>query len=512
MQAATLARVPAPCLCTRGAIPLPSQHRLLPPRGAPPSRLALPQEAALAEALDAQLRAHRPRAGRVEEEGRAARADELVSQRRRLQSHLADHERAAARATAAGGVAAAGLREAAAGAAARLRGGERLLGQAQSVRGADAAWRQTQALRVRRASRGGAGPAVCARQTARCLRLKATSSLFTQTHTAPFHPPCPPFPGPAGEGARLASRRAARRVRGALRRAAGVQPAVLAGTPPGLRGCAAPAAALRGRLPAGWGERFAHPRLAHPALGSKHCRRVPPADGGRLAPETAEAWRAALAAADARAEAQLRAQCDGLAAAQSDGQKVRGPLGSDAAAGRGCAPAPTGWEHLLQPARSWSATPSGLRPPRRRLRRRSARSRPCCLPTGQRAGRAKFGAITKRCRWASDLRPETVAASPPTPWPAALVLGTALSRPPPPRPQGGPRPHRGSRPGALGRARRRERRARARRVGRRRRGGGARPARGPAGRWGRPSALGGPVRRSRRQRRSGGRCGPRPSP
>lgn len=49
------------------------------------------------EALDARLRAHRPRAGRVEEGDRAARADELVSQRRRAERHMAEQSKAVKR-------------------------------------------------------------------------------------------------------------------------------------------------------------------------------------------------------------------------------------------------------------------------------------------------------------------------------------------------------------------------------------------------------------------------------
>ena len=46
------------------------------------------QEDAFTEALDGQLRSHRPRAGRVEEEVRATRSVELVAQRRKMEGHM----------------------------------------------------------------------------------------------------------------------------------------------------------------------------------------------------------------------------------------------------------------------------------------------------------------------------------------------------------------------------------------------------------------------------------------
>jgi hypothetical protein len=46
------------------------------------------QEDAFTEALDGQLRSHRPRAGRVEEEVRATRSVELLAQRRIMEGHM----------------------------------------------------------------------------------------------------------------------------------------------------------------------------------------------------------------------------------------------------------------------------------------------------------------------------------------------------------------------------------------------------------------------------------------
>lgn len=46
------------------------------------------RETKLTEELDAHLRAHRPRAGRVEEDTRLARSVGLVAQRRRVEGHL----------------------------------------------------------------------------------------------------------------------------------------------------------------------------------------------------------------------------------------------------------------------------------------------------------------------------------------------------------------------------------------------------------------------------------------
>ncbi len=52
------------------------------------------REAAFTETLDAQLRRHRPRAGRVEEEVRAQRSVELMAQRRKTEGHMARQSKA----------------------------------------------------------------------------------------------------------------------------------------------------------------------------------------------------------------------------------------------------------------------------------------------------------------------------------------------------------------------------------------------------------------------------------
>jgi hypothetical protein len=55
------------------------------------------QEAALTEELDSRLRAHRPRAGRVEEGDRLTRGGELAAQRQRVEAHMAEQSKAVKR-------------------------------------------------------------------------------------------------------------------------------------------------------------------------------------------------------------------------------------------------------------------------------------------------------------------------------------------------------------------------------------------------------------------------------
>lgn len=52
------------------------------------------RESNFTERLDGQLRSHRPRAGRIEEEVRASRSVELTAQRRRVEGHMRSQSKA----------------------------------------------------------------------------------------------------------------------------------------------------------------------------------------------------------------------------------------------------------------------------------------------------------------------------------------------------------------------------------------------------------------------------------
>ncbi|KAF6266701.1 hypothetical protein COO60DRAFT_9929 [Scenedesmus sp. NREL 46B-D3] len=94
-------------------------------------------EGMLTEELDGRLRAHRPRAGRIEEEVRAARSFELLAQRRRVEAHMARQSKAVKQQAAAAQDALQALRTNAAAWKAKLLGYERLLGNAMSLKGVD---------------------------------------------------------------------------------------------------------------------------------------------------------------------------------------------------------------------------------------------------------------------------------------------------------------------------------------------------------------------------------------
>lgn len=104
-------------------------------------------EVLLLSEQDARLRAHRPRAGRIEAEVCAARSAELLSQRRRHHARVKAVEAAVARAQDQVDVAVLALRADAAAWRDKLLGYEGLLGDALSSKGIDICWRQAQAAK-----------------------------------------------------------------------------------------------------------------------------------------------------------------------------------------------------------------------------------------------------------------------------------------------------------------------------------------------------------------------------
>ncbi|KAK9817997.1 hypothetical protein WJX72_005556 [[Myrmecia] bisecta] len=107
------------------------------------------QEVAETEALDARLRSHRPRAGRVEEETRQARAVELIAQRRKVDIHMRSQAKAIAAQEAAVKAAAEAAAEAAQKGIERLRAMEKLLFSCQSVKFLEIRKREAEAYKVK---------------------------------------------------------------------------------------------------------------------------------------------------------------------------------------------------------------------------------------------------------------------------------------------------------------------------------------------------------------------------
>ena len=156
-------------------------------RAAEAGAFAQAQAAALTEALDERLRAHRPRAGRIEESARAARSEELIAQRRRLDAHLRVQSGALKRQQADFDAARAALLSEAGAWCAQLRASERLLSRALSVKGVDACWREAQAGKTRVDRQlAAAADALLARAEAGCDAIVAADAAYASQHLLGF--------------------------------------------------------------------------------------------------------------------------------------------------------------------------------------------------------------------------------------------------------------------------------------------------------------------------------------
>ncbi|KAG1660824.1 hypothetical protein FOA52_010249 [Chlamydomonas sp. UWO 241] len=145
------------------------------------------RETGLTEELDARLRSHRPRAGRIEEETRLSRSVELVAQRRRVETHMRAHGKAVQAQADACDEWVAAMKAQVEKLVGRLRGYEAFLGQCLSLKTLDIRKREAEALQ-QRITRDMAAQVdeIEERIASSCTRLVEANAAFTASELKSF--------------------------------------------------------------------------------------------------------------------------------------------------------------------------------------------------------------------------------------------------------------------------------------------------------------------------------------